>query len=251
MAASGNPGPTHLRWISGAATDRGRVRAVNQDAYLDRPDLGLWAVADGMGGHSDGALASQSIVESLGAMAHPRLLGSGAAAVRERLQTVNQRLLDRGALLGGDLTGSTVVVLLAVGGDCAVLWVGDSRVYRLRSGELTQLTTDHSQVQVMVDAGIITPEQAEDHPSSNVLLRAVGSHTPLEVDGRIERPQFGDRYLLCSDGLFRELKSREIADALAASEPGAAAATLVKQACDHGGRDNVTALVVQCAAIHG
>ena len=102
----------------------------------------------------------------------------------------------------------------------------------------------------MVDAGIITPEQAEDHPSSNVLLRAVGSHTPLEVDGRIERPQFGDRYLLCSDGLFRELKSREIADALAASEPGAAAASLVKQACDHGGRDNVTALVVQCAAVH-
>lgn len=248
MAALDRPAPIPLRWKSGAATDRGRVRAVNQDAFLDRSDLGLWAVADGMGGHSDGALASQSIVEALGGLTHPRLLGSGAAAVREKLQAVNQRLLDRGALLGGDLTGSTVVVLLAVGGRCAVLWVGDSRAYRLRGGELTQLTSDHSQVQVMVDSGVITSEQADDHPSSNVLLRAVGSDTPLEVDGRIERPQNGDRYLLCSDGLFRELNAREIAGALDAQEPDAAAQSLVQQACEHGGRDNVTALVVTCLA---
>ncbi len=234
-----------MHWISGAVTDQGRVRQVNQDAFLDRPDLGLWAVADGMGGHSDGALASRFLVEGLGALTRPRLLGSGSREVVHTLEAVNRQLLERAQQEGeGDLIGSTVVVLLAQGDHCAIFWVGDSRVYRLRDGVLEQLTTDHSQVQAMVDEGLISPEVAEGHPLSNVLLRAVGSDDPMPVDRRIERLQSGDRYLLCSDGLFRELDGDAIAATLAASPPAEATRVLVERACERGARDNVTALAV-------
>jgi protein phosphatase len=234
-----------MNWSSGAVTDQGRVRKLNQDAFLDRPDLGLWAVADGMGGHTDGAIASLALVDGLGALARPSHLGTGTRFLEAILEDVNRQLLERAQqTASGDLIGSTIVVLLALGEHCAILWVGDSRVYRLRGGVLEQLTRDHSQVQSMIDEGLLPPELAESHPLSNVLLRAVGSDDPLIVDRRIERLQDGDRYLLCSDGLFRELSGEQIAAVLAASPPQEATRALVAQACDHGARDNVTALAV-------
>lgn len=249
MATPGVQTPATLRWASGAATDQGRVRSVNQDAYLDRPDLGLWAVADGMGGHTDGALASRTIVAALGRIPHATRLGSAARAIRATVQAVNQELLDQAATLpAGDLIGSTAVVMVAVGRHCAILWVGDSRAYRLRDGVLAQLTIDHSQVQAMVDAGLLSPERAEEHPQSNVLLRAVGSDTLLEVDGSIQRLRAGDRYLLCSDGLYRELDPRTMATILANLAPGEGAQRLVQRACEAGGRDNVSAVVVDFLA---
>jgi protein phosphatase len=238
-----------MRWTSGAATDQGRVRSVNQDAYLDRPDLGIWAVADGMGGHADGAVASHALADALGHLAQPKLLGLAADAAVEAIETVNRQLIERAAQTGsGDLIGSTVVALLALGGYCALLWVGDSRIYRLRDGNLEQLTRDHSQVQALVDSGSLTPEMAEMHPLSNVLLRAVGSEDQIEIDRRIERLAPGDRYLLCSDGLFREVGAETIASTLAGLPPADAARALIQLACDHGGRDNVTAVVVEIAA---
>jgi protein phosphatase len=249
MATSGGHGPAALRWVSAAATHTGCVRSANQDAYLDRPDLGLWAVADGMGGHSDGALASRAIVEKLGLLAHPRHLGTAARAVRGILQAVNQGLLARAeALLDGDIIGSTVVALVAVGGHGAILWVGDSRAYRLRDGVLAQLTTDHSQVQAMIDAELLSPERADGHALSNVLLRAVGSDTYLDVDGKIEQLRAGDRYLLCSDGLFRELDNEALTAALGQLPPAECTKSLVQRACDLGGRDNVTAVVIDFLA---
>jgi protein phosphatase len=249
LAAPAGQTPAPLRWVSGAATDQGMIRSINQDAYLDRPDLGLWAVADGMGGHTDGALASRTIVAGLGRLRHPRRLGSAARAIRAILRAVNQGLLDQAATLpAGGIIGSTAVVLLAVGGHCAVLWVGDSRAYRLRDGALTQLTTDHSQVQALIDADLLSPERAAGHSLSNVLLRAVGSEAHLEVDGRIERVKAGDRYLLCSDGLFRELDVATIVATLGPSPPTEGAKALVEQACAMGGRDNVTAVVIDCLA---
>jgi protein phosphatase len=158
---------------------------------------------------------------------------------------VNQALLDRAeALLDGDLIGSTVVSLLAVGGHCAVLWVGDSRAYRLRNGVLTQLTTDHSQVQALIDADLLAVERSEAHSLSNILLRAVGSESRLQVDGKIERLRAGDRYLLCSDGLFRELDPGALANYLGHQAPAECADALVRKACELGGRDNVTAVVI-------
>lgn len=233
-----------FRWKSAATTDQGRARKVNQDAFLDRPDLGLWAVADGMGGHSSGGMASRLIVERLDSIARPQLLGSGVEHVQNALADVNRRLVERAARLEGDIIGSTIVALLAVGDHCAILWAGDSRAYRLRGGELTQLTLDHTQVQEMVDQGMLTPEQAGRHPLSNVLVRAVGGEVELELDRRVEPLRDGDRYLLCSDGLDKELSPARIAGILAAPEPAAAAQALVQSACDAGGRDNVTTLVV-------
>lgn len=238
-------GASALHWISGSATDKGRVRATNQDAYLDRPDLGIWAVADGMGGHSDGAVASRAIVEALSLVPRPRHLGTSAQAVREVLQRVNRRLLEQAAARpDGDLIGSTAVVLIALGHHCTVLWVGDSRAYRLRDGDLTQITVDHSQVQALIDGGLLSSGDADGHPLSNVLLRAVGSEQDLLVDGQVERLAAGDRYLLCSDGLYRELDGGTLAALLGTAPPSEVIQTLVHQACERGGRDNVTAVVI-------
>jgi protein phosphatase len=165
--------------------------------------------------------------------------------IREVLGRVNEQLLEQAAARpDGDLIGSTIVVLVALGQHCAILWVGDSRAYRLRDGDLTPVTVDHSQVQALIDGGLLTQEAAEDHPLSNVLLRAVGSEGDLVVDGRIERLAAGDRYLLCSDGLYRELDPGTLAAMLRSAPPGEVAQSLVHQACEHGGRDNVTAVVV-------
>jgi protein phosphatase len=239
----GEPGGAP-RWTSAGATDQGRVRSINQDAFLDRPALGLWVVADGMGGHTDGAHASRAIVDALAALPHAPLLGRRARAIIGTLRRVNDELLEHAAAMQADLIGSTVAALVAVREHAAVLWTGDSRVYRLRAGHLTCLTTDHSQVQMLIDEGLLAPELAESHPAANVLLRAVGSEPDLKVDYGLLRLQPGDRYLLCSDGLYRELSPEAMATVLGGAEPARSAPELVRQACAHGGRDNVTAVVV-------
>ena len=240
---------TTYRWTSGGVTDPGRRRAVNQDAFLDRPDLGLWAVADGMGGHRDGDRASRMLVEALARLPHPRLLGLAADAVRGALIEVNRLLADESAADGRDVIGSTIVTLIAVGDHCGILWVGDSRAYRLRDGVLVQLSRDHTQVQALVDQGLLPPEQAEHHPYSNVLARAIGAEAAVAIDSHIEALRAGDRYLLCSDGLDKEVSDAEIATILAEAAPAPAAAALVNRACEAGGRDNVTAVVVQFDAV--
>lgn len=240
-----------IAWRSAGITHPGRIRSANQDAYLDRPELGLWAVADGMGGHSSGGMASRLIVERLAAMGRPSLLGAAADAVSDILRRVNEQLVAEAEMLQGDIIGSTVVALVAVGDHCALLWAGDSRAYRLRKGELLQLTLDHTQVQEMVDQGMLTPEQAEVHPLSNVLVRAVGGDVDLEVDRRVEALVDGDRYLLCSDGLAKELSLDRIREILAEPVPADAVARLVEAACDAGGRDNVTAVVIDFVCAQG
>ncbi|AFL74251.1 PP2C family protein-serine/threonine phosphatase [Thiocystis violascens] len=237
------------RWISGGATDTGKTRKINQDAYLDRPDLGLWAVADGMGGHRDGGMASRLLVDRLGQLAHPQLLGAAAETVSRIIEDTNRHLVDEAARQGGEIIGSTIVAVMAVGDHCAILWAGDSRAYRLRKGDLTQLTLDHTQVQEMVEQGLLTRAQADLHPLSNVLVRAVGGDVELKVDRRVEALLDGDRYLLCSDGLLKEVTEDRIARMLDQPDPRETAQSLVQAACDAGGRDNVTVVVMdyRCA----
>ncbi len=234
---------------SADATHVGHVRKHNEDACLDRPDLGLWVVADGMGGHQAGDLASRLIVDLLGEMALPRDAGSFIAEVRARLGEANRRLVAEARQRGGDaVIGSTVVAFLSFGAYFACLWAGDSRLYRLRDGALQQLTRDHSQVQEMVDAGLLDPAAAERHPLANIVTRAVGAAPELELDKVTDRLAAEDLFLLCSDGLSKMVADAEIAEVLARTPVAAAPQALIDAALAHGGKDNVTAVAIRIGA---
>lgn len=228
---------------SSAATHPGAVRTRNEDNLLDRPDLGLWAVADGAGGHGSGDVASAAIVEALSAIPPGLTAAEMLAQVRLRLSAVHAGLHAKAEERDtGGVIASTIVVLLARGGYFAALWAGDSRIYLMRDGHLLRLTRDHSLVQELVDAGEIKAEDAEAHPRANVITRAVGAGDALELDKVADRIQPGDRYMLCSDGVFKELPEERIAALLA---QGAKAEDLVRLAVEAGGRDNVSVIVIE------
>ena len=236
------------RFVSHALTHIGLVRQRNEDALLELPDLGLWAVADGMGGHQAGDFASASIVTALSAIDPPADLGDFVDAAAAELNAVDAALRARAAQFGpAAVIASTVVVLLANAAEFACLWAGDSRLYRWRAaqptGEFRQLTVDHSEVQEMVEAGLLRPEEAHRHPYSNIVTRSVGG-------GRLEFGQLrdavrpGDRFLLCSDGLTNMVGDAEIAQELAAAPPREAALRLRDHVLARGAVDNVTIVIV-------
>lgn len=236
-------GQAHLQ--SAARSHVGRVRGLNEDACLARPDLGIWAVADGMGGHDSGDYASALIVRELGRVRRPTSARELLHDVDQTLARCNQALLERGR--DGELSGSTIVALLVFEGNYAAIWAGDSRLYRLRHGRLEQLTRDHSYVQELVDSGQLTPQQARTHPLANRITRAIGAEVELRLDvvgGRLE-PE--DRYLLCSDGLTGMVGNDAIAAIMADADPEAAVDRLIEAALAAGGSDNVTAIVVRNA----
>lgn len=234
-----------IRWISAAATDVGSKRRINEDALLERPDAGLWVVADGMGGHAAGDVASHAVVHPLSLVQRPDALADFVEAVEDALMSVNQQLRDYATQeLGGRTVGSTVVVLLLSARTGVCLWAGDSRLYRLRGGQLSRISRDHSAVQEMVDAGAITQEEADRHPKSNVITRAVGGSERLLVDAAVFAPETGDTYLLCSDGLYNEVAEDVIRRKLALA-PEDAVKQLLDEALHNGGRDNVSMVVVR------
>jgi serine/threonine protein phosphatase PrpC len=221
----------------------GKVRKLNEDAYLDRPDIGLWVVADGMGGHAAGDMASRLIVSTLNKLGPLESLPAFIDTVEEHLQLVNRELITRG-LKRHQIIGSTVVVLLVHGHQCAYMWAGDSRAYLLRDGVLTQLTIDHSQVEIYVQLGIITREEAATHPTANMIIRAIGAEEHLTIDRGILELQENDRYMLCSDGLYKHVTNPEIAQILPHGQPSKAAHALIEAALAGGGSDNVTVSVM-------
>ncbi len=237
---------TTLRW--GAATDTGRVRSNNQDTPLAVE--GLFAVADGMGGHRGGEVASQLAVRALESGFVERRAETLLEAVHQANDAIFERASDDPDLRG---MGTTLTALAPVEGTdedvedevLAVVNVGDSRTYLFRDGELEQLTEDHSLVEEMVRNGRLTPEEAEGHPQRNIVTRALGIEADVDVDWLTVVPYTGDRFLLCSDGLFGEVDEGRIASVLRRLEdPDDAAHELVRLANDGGGRDNVTVVVV-------
>lgn len=234
-----------LHWDSASRTHVGTVRKLNEDSVLERPDRGLWAVADGMGGHAAGDFASAAVVAALDGISAPASLGALVGEVRQQLQAVNQSLSEEARQRGQDVIGSTVVVLVLFGAHAVALWAGDSRAYLYRQGELKQLTRDHSQVEEFVNLGLITPEQAEGHPASNIITRAVGVAGHLELDSEMFEIAAGDTVMLCSDGLYRELDNGEIGVCLALDDCQQACDALLEKALSHGARDNVTVAVVR------
>ncbi len=234
-----------FRWWSGHSSDCGRRRKVNEDAFLSLPEKGIWVVADGMGGHSRGDRASALVVESLADMPLCNSIDELVATTRARLQLANKSVLAESQSLGdGKIMGSTVAALLIHENNCACLWAGDSRVYRLRNGNLKALTKDHSVVQQMVDAGEIKASEARGHPASNRITRAVGARERLAIDEVRGHLRDGDIFLICSDGLIAEVEEEEIAAMLEGSDGQAAAQELMDLTLLRGARDNVTLQVV-------
>ncbi len=234
-----------FQWISAHRTSTGRVRQINEDACLDWPEQGIWVVADGMGGHTAGDFASRLIVDSLKGMDNPDSLGRMVAEVKGSLLQVNRSLRREGRRRGDKIIGSTIVALLARGRACAYLWAGDSRIYLYRRGALRQLSRDHSQVEELVEQGILSTREAENNPIANYITRAVGADDGLEVDTEILEPMPNDLFLLCSDGLNKEIGDEEIAGLLGRYPLNQAIDELMNLALERGARDNVTLILVK------
>lgn len=233
----------HLfQWDSCALTHQGQVRDHNEDAGFEWPEEGLWVVADGMGGHSSGDLASNMIIEHISHLVLPERLSDIVNLLEDTLLDINHRLLQEAYQRGGNTTiGSTVVIMLAYNNLCLLLWAGDSRAYLFRDGRLTRLTQDHTQAEELVEQGLLLRDNAESHPSANIVTRAVGAMEDLFIDLTDYEIQEDDIFLLCSDGLDKEVKEQEIAELL--SLPGSAyqlSQSLLELTLQRGARDNVT-----------
>ena len=232
-----------FRIESWARTHEGRVRDHNEDSYCANERQGLWAVADGMGGHEGGEWASAKLVEKLEEIELPEDFDQARELVAEAIRQANRSILVEARQRGKQM-GSTIVVLMVQDQRYAVIWVGDSRAYVLRDGELQLLSRDHTQVQEMVDRGIMKPEEAVGHPMGHILSRAVGVREEVQVDQVTGDVIPGDVFLVCSDGLHGYVDEKEIARLLARGSPEQASEDLVEVTLQNGAPDNVTVIAV-------
>ena len=240
---SGQTETSSLRVESDARTHEGRVREINEDSYVAREKDGFWAVADGMGGHEKGEWASEVLTDQLGSAIFPDDFDGACKLIAERIYAAND-IVYAEARERGKQMGSTVVALYVEGRRFAVLWVGDSRCYLYREGALNQISRDHSQVQEMIERGLLDPGDAEGHPMGHVLARAVGVQGSLTVDVIVDEIQPGDIFLLCSDGLHGYVPEGEIARLLSRADPQQTTQALVGATLDRGAPDNVTVIAV-------
>jgi serine/threonine protein phosphatase PrpC len=226
-------------------THPGLKRKVNEDSILVRTDRGFWAVADGMGGHEAGDVASAKVVEALSLVPPHSAMESFVEDSISALQTANTDLIRLARSTQRPRTiGTTIVGLVVTQDRFGCFWAGDSRAYRIRDGEIAQLTRDHSLVQGLVDAGMLDPAEAEDHPNANVVTRAVGASETLEVDTSTGDARAGDIFLLASDGLTRVVTEDEIYSELSAPIE-AAADNLLQTVLSRGAPDNVSLILVR------
>lgn len=231
------------RFQTGAGTHKGCVRTANEDHFLAAPELGIWVVSDGMGGHVGGAFASAAIVSALDGAPPAQSVGGLLDACNAALARANERIRAHAAESGATV-GATVAALLAFDKRYACVWCGDSRVYLIRKGEIRQISRDHSEVQELVDSGAITADQARTWPGRNVLTRAVGIASQVltdTVEGDLEED---DIFLLCSDGLTGHVSDEEIRQIVLKNSAASARRELIDLALERGGKDNVTVIVV-------
>ncbi len=227
-----------------ATTHVGRVRKINEDSILSLPDQLIWVVADGMGGHEAGDFASQTIVDTI-AMIQPDLPpGDLMRALRATILQAHDRIRQAAEEKFHSTVGATVVALILTDGHFVAFWAGDSRLYRLRDGAIEMLTTDHSVVGEFVAAGEMTWDEAEHHPQSNAITRAVGVGEVLELDKVRGEVLPGDRFLLCSDGLTKYAGFKTLEKMLTDAPIETVSETLLTYALGSGGGDNVSIIVV-------
>jgi protein phosphatase len=230
---------------SGAATHVGKVRQQNEDSYLVSTASGVWAVADGMGGHTAGDLASHTVVEELQRIPPPSSAAELLANCEARIVHANSHLKQLADARHGTIIGTTVAVLLVYEQFFACVWAGDSRLYRVRGRAIEQLSVDHTEVQELVADGKLTAEEARSWPRRNVITRAIGTYDDPELemtDGTLEP---GDIFVICSDGLTNHVEDREILALATANPPQRACDLLVGLALDRGATDNVTIVSVR------
>ncbi|MCF6324983.1 MAG: protein phosphatase 2C domain-containing protein [Gammaproteobacteria bacterium] len=233
-------------WSSAAATDPGTVRAINEDAIFSNPEIGLWAVADGMGGHEAGDVASNMIAESLNQIGEQTQIDDFISTIENSIKDVNCCLLEYSHTQHeGRVIGSTVAVLFIMEQTGVCLWAGDSRLYRFRNSELKQMTTDHSHVSELLRDGLISPEEAENHPEANVITRAVGTYEHLQLDVEVFDARVGDAFLLCSDGLYNAVEHEKIRSCLLNEHVTDSADCLIEAALHNNAADNVSVVVVK------
>lgn len=236
--------------MSGAAFEsygvshKGCVRDHNEDSYLVEPQIGLWVVADGMGGHEAGEVASASIVEHLATIG----IASSAPDLRARFEDRLNRAhaeIRRIARSRGVTIGSTVAALLAMDGRFACLWSGDSRVYLVRNAAISQISRDHTEVQELLDSGVISAAEAQNWPRRNVITRAIGVNDDIDIDFQQGETLAGDIFILSTDGLTAHVSDAEIAAAALSAAPQAACEKLLSMVLERGGTDNVTIVLVK------
>ena len=235
-----------MRFECGSRTDVGLRRKINEDSILVDTERGLWAVADGMGGHDRGEVASAAVVDALRQLPIAGDPDAFEATAVEALKNVNGQLIRLAQQIESDRTiGTTVVGLAIADGHYRCFWAGDSRGYLLRDGELKRVTKDHSLVQDLVDAGMLKPEEAERHENASVITRAVGVRENLDVDSVGGDARAGDVFLLASDGLTRVVEDREMAAELKRASLEEAADSLLQTVLARGAPDNVSLIITR------
>lgn len=227
-----------------AKTHVGLKRPVNEDAVLALPELDIWMVSDGMGGHEAGDYASRLIADSVAMIPIGLDPTDRMHALREAIQSAHRIIIAEAEARGRGVIGATVAALMMANGHFVGIWAGDSRIYRLRGGEIEMLTTDHSAVAELVLAGKMSWDEAEQHPQSNAITRAVGVGDDLELDKIRGEIQPGDRFLICSDGLTKYATFRMLQDALGRYPIETVSDQLIKIALTGGGADNITVIVI-------
>jgi protein phosphatase len=235
-----------IRFESFGLSHPGKVRELNEDRYLVAPRSGLWLVADGMGGHDAGEIASSAIVDHLATLGVASSAPDLRARFEDRMVRANAEIWSIAKARGSGTIGSTVAALLTFDRQFACIWLGDSRVYLVRNGAITQVSRDHTEVQELLDRGVITPQEALVWPRRNVITRAVGAEEEITTDIELGQIFPGDVFILASDGLTAHVTEAEILQVVVESQAEAACRLLVETVLDRGGTDNVTVVVVKC-----
>lgn len=229
---------------TGAATHVGRVRTRNEDSLLARPEIGLWAVADGMGGHDAGDLASATVVDALRSVGRAQSAAHLLAQCERQLAQANSELVEishaRGAMLG-----TTIAVLLVHGEHFAGVWAGDSRIYLVRDRAITLCSRDHTEAQDLVAEGHLTQAEARAWPRRNVITRAIGVRDAPELEIANGTLRSGDVFVLCTDGLTNHVEDHEILAVAARNTPQRACDNLIELTLSRGATDNATVIAVR------
>lgn len=240
---------SRFRIESDGATNVGRVRKLNEDSLLLRPDIGLWVVADGMGGHDAGDFASQTVVAELDKLKPASNARGLLSAMEARVIAANEVLRSAARDRGDAVIGCTLATLMIFEDAFACVWSGDSRVYRIRNGTIEQISRDHTEAQELIDLGTLTPDEAKTWPRKNVITRAIGVFDEPELEIQQGRIEDGDLFVICSDGLTEHVDDAEILQSSTISPIGSFVETLIDTTLERGAKDNVTVIAIACREV--